>query len=94
MDAQEELDSYKGTMRNNCGLGRWRVPAEFSEIGKTNGSMAGLVRISKKQSSTTEFSGNGSTMFIQQISWGLAQRYLYCQLDRRATMEKGEVTTR
>ena len=49
IDAQEELDSYEVTMHNNRGLGRRRVPKEFSEIGRTDGSMTELVRISRNK---------------------------------------------
>ena len=38
-NAQEELDSYEGTMRSHHGLGKGRVPTELSEIGRVEGSM-------------------------------------------------------
>ena len=49
MDVQEELDSYEETMHNNRGSGRRRAPTEFSEMGRTDGSMTELVGISKNK---------------------------------------------
>ncbi|SAM76534.1 uncharacterized protein UBRO_20523 [Ustilago bromivora] len=49
MDSQEELDSYEETMHNNRGSGRRRVPTEFSEISRIEGSMTELVRIGRNK---------------------------------------------
>ncbi|SAM83175.1 uncharacterized protein UBRO_20746 [Ustilago bromivora] len=49
MNAQEELESYEATMRSDRGLGQGRVPTELSEIGRIEGSMTELVRISRSK---------------------------------------------
>ncbi|SAM76107.1 uncharacterized protein UBRO_20510 [Ustilago bromivora] len=49
MDAQEELESYEVTMRNNHGSGYKRFLAELSEISRIRGSMAELVEIGSSE---------------------------------------------
>ena len=46
---QEELESYEETMHSNRGSGRERVPTEFSEIGRIEGSMTELVGIGRNK---------------------------------------------
>ena len=64
MDAQEETDSYEESMCNNHESGERRIPAEFSEIGRTIGSMTELIKIGKNKDTTTEDRENSSTMLI------------------------------
>ncbi|SOV03414.1 uncharacterized protein UDID_18659 [Ustilago sp. UG-2017a] len=58
MDAQEELESYEVTMRNNCGSGYERFLAELSEIGRIEGSMAELVEIGRSEALLQNPSGS------------------------------------
>ncbi|SAM67922.1 uncharacterized protein UBRO_20243 [Ustilago bromivora] len=58
MNAQEELESYEETMHNDCGLGEGRVPTELSEIGRIEGSMTELVRISRSKALLQSSSGS------------------------------------
>ncbi|SPC61148.1 uncharacterized protein UHOD_11270 [Ustilago sp. UG-2017b] len=58
MDAQEELESYEVTMRNNCGSGYERFLAELSEIGRIEGSMAELIEIGSSEALLQNLSGS------------------------------------
>ena len=77
MDVQEELDSYEGTLCKHCGLGKGRVPAEFGEIGRTNGSMTKLVMISRNTGLTTGLSKISSTMLTTTSLMGIGSKETY-----------------
>ena len=57
-NAQEVLDSYEGTMRNNHGLGEEKVLTELSEIGRIEGSMTELGRIGRIKALLQSLSGS------------------------------------
>ena len=74
IDAQEEMDSYEELMCNNRGLGESRVPTEFSEIGRINGSMTKLVEISRNMGLTTGVGRISSIMLTTVDLTGIGSR--------------------
>ena len=74
MGAQEELESYEGILYNHCGLGKRRVPTEFSEIGRIDSSMTELIGISRNTGITTGVSRISSTTLATTDHTGIGSK--------------------